>query len=117
MVGMRRLIFISYRRQRGYELAFLTVLASLVLGAREIIGLTEEFRREREAPQALERNRADERRAAEQRQLEADARSDQLARELAALEKRRSDRIPADEDREQRAMGSFELPVTTPATV
>ena len=85
------------------SLAFLTVLASLVLGAREIVGLTEEFRREREARQALERSRADERRAAEQRQLEADARSDKLARELAALEKRRSDQIRADEDREQRA--------------
>ena len=78
------------------SLALLTLLASLVLGAREIIGLTEEFRREREARRtaeaALEKSRADERRAAEQRQREADARSEELTRDLAALEKRRSDR-------------------------
>jgi hypothetical protein len=83
------------------SLAVLTLLASLVVGAREISGLTEEFRRERDARQAaeaaLEKSRADERRAAEQLQREADARSQQLARDLAELEKRRAEQLLADE--------------------
>jgi hypothetical protein len=84
------------------------LVAALVVGGREIIRLTEEFRLEREARQAaevaLEKSRADEKRAAEQRQREADARSEEFARELAASEKRRLDQIRADEDRQRRAM-------------
>ena len=88
------------------SLVFLTVLASLVVGAGQIIGLSEEFRREREARQAaeaaLEKSRADERRAAEQRQREADARSEELVRKLAASEKRRLDQIGAAADEAKR---------------
>lgn len=89
------------------SLAFLTLLASLVLGAREIIGLTGEFRRERDARRAaeaaLETSRADERRTADQRQREADARSEKLAQELAALEKRRADEQRAAAERQREA--------------
>jgi hypothetical protein len=99
------------------SLVFLTLLASLALGAREIIGLTEEFRREREARQAanarseklaqdiaaLEKSRADERRAAEQRQRQADVRSENLAENLAALERKGADGVRVADERERRA--------------
>jgi|SRR5271165_1557275 len=63
------------------SLASLTLLASLALGARGIIRLNDEVRREREARQA------------------ASARSEQLAQDMAAMEKKRADERRAAEER------------------
>jgi hypothetical protein len=63
------------------SLASLTLLALLALGARGIIRLNGEVRREREARQA------------------ATARSEELAKEIAAIEKKRADERRAAEER------------------
>lgn len=92
------------------SLAFLTLLAALALGAREIIGLSKArdaaaARSEKLAQDiaALEKSRVEERRIAEQRQREADARSDKLTRDITGLEKSREQERQAADEREQQA--------------
>jgi len=83
------------------SVALLTVVAALGLGARAIMGLNAEFRLERDARRdaeaALQKTRADDKTVADQRQRDNDARSNNLAQELAASEKRRTDEKRAAE--------------------
>ncbi len=67
------------------SLATLTLLASLALGAREVVELSQEFSREREARQA------------------ADERSEELAEELTALKEKRAEDLRAATEREKQA--------------
>ena len=64
-------------------LAFLALVASLALGAREIVGLTEQIGLERTARQ------------------KADARSEELAQDIASLEKRRAEERRDEEERQR----------------
>jgi TIR domain len=65
-----------------WGLALITLLVSLALGARNIIRLNEEANREREARQA------------------ANARSEQLAKDIAAIEKKRAEERQAAEQQQ-----------------
>jgi len=99
------------------SLALLTLLTSLALGAREIIRLNQEVRREREAGEAasarseklsqdmaaIEKKRADERSAAEERQRQGDARSKELEKNLAGMERSSADERRAATERQEQA--------------
>lgn len=95
------------------SLASLTLLASLALGAREIIRLNGDIRQEREARRAasarseelshdiaaIEKKRAE----AEERQRQADTRSKELEKNLAGMERSSADERRAAAEQEQRA--------------
>lgn len=99
------------------SLAFLTLLAVLALGAREIIGLSQargaaDARSEKLAQDiaALEKSRDEERRVTEQRQREAeqrqretDARNEKLTRDITGLEDSREEEQRAADERQRLA--------------
>jgi hypothetical protein len=99
------------------SLAILTLVTSLALGAREVIELSQEFRREREARQAadarsdelakdlatLQESRAADVRAATEREKQAKSESEGLARDLAAVNEKRTDDMRAATEREKQA--------------
>ena len=100
-----------------WSLAVLALMASLALGARNIIRLNAEANREREARQAasarseqlakdiaaMEQKRAEERQAAEQQQRKIDARSKELEENLTALDRRAAAEKNAADNREKAA--------------